>query len=133
MVVCTRVGVGLSSITCVFRLNYSDAKEARQRVSSAHNLCRTTRQMGLDFRRSQAWRDMDVIGLYAQLYLAPVQVLESSSINSISPPLLSAPHGGSPTSLYEALFPPTIGRKELEDQEKPRHSEVECHPMAPKC
>ncbi|GMN58695.1 hypothetical protein TIFTF001_027803 [Ficus carica] len=32
--------------------------------------------MGLDFGRPQAWRDMDVIGLYNQLYLALVQVID---------------------------------------------------------
>ncbi|GMN59536.1 hypothetical protein TIFTF001_028622 [Ficus carica] len=144
MVACTLVGAGLSLITCDLRLNYSDAEEARQRVASAHNTCHTTRQMGLDFGLPQAWRDMDVIGLYAQLYLAPVSqevkahrhllvilyqyislvsLLFSKSRHQttlISPPLVSAPYGGSPTSLYEALFLPKFGRKGLEDREKPR-------------
>ena len=75
MVAYTWVGVGLSSITCVFMLNYSDAKGAHQRVASTHSTCHTTCQIGFDFGCLQAWRDMEVISLYAQLDSAMAHVL----------------------------------------------------------
>ncbi|GMN47496.1 hypothetical protein TIFTF001_016672 [Ficus carica] len=137
MVVCTRVGAGLSSITCVFRLNYSDAEEARQRVASAYNTCRTTRQMGLDFGCPQAWMVEEVpatLDLHRHLLVILHQYISIVSLplskgrhqtTPISPPLVSAAHGGSPPSLYEASFPP--------NREKPQHGKVKCHPMALIC
>ena len=87
---------------------------------------------------AQQWRSQEIeahrhILVITHQYISLMSVSLSKSRHQttlISPPLVLALHGGSSTSLYEASFHPKIRQKGLEDQEKPRHGEVECHPMA---